>query len=414
MSAQSQKYDIVVGIPSYNEADTIGHVAEVAGRGLERYFPGLRSLVVNCDNRSPDGTMEAFLAAPFPKGVGRKYIATPEGVRGKGNNLWNLFRFCEKAEARAIVVVDADLRSITPEWIKYLGRPVLQGRYDFVAPLYSRHQFDGTITNHLCYPLIFSLTGYDIRQPIGGDFAFSPRLCSHWLSLPWNDLVRQYGIDIFMSLNAVFGDFKICEAGLGSKIHKASAPKLGKMFEEVVYSFFSTVLYHRSNWMEKWLNCGAETLSQMKTQSINRTGMKKLQDPQWLNIDLLKLKRDCRNEYDQYKDLVRKYLTTYAYRKLDGMFHTDSYDVDIMLWSQVVYTLLYMFDGAAESSKWEIINVLKPLYFARTLTFDYKTWRYSVNFVEEEIHKQAMAFLSQKPYFFGLYLGEGKCTLPNW
>jgi glycosyltransferase involved in cell wall biosynthesis len=375
MSAQSEKYDIVVGIPSYNEAETIGHVAETAGRGLERYFPGLRCIVVNCDNRSPDGTKEAFLAAPFPKGVDRKYIATPEGVRGKGNNFWNLFRFCEKAEARTIVVVDADLRSITPEWIKYLGCPVLQEGYDFVAPFYSRHQFDGTITNHLCYPLVFSLTGYEIRQPIGGDFAFSPKLCSHWISLPWNDMVRQYGIDIFMSLNAVFGDFKICEAGL-----------------------------------EKWLHRGAETIYHMKTQSMNRTGMKKLQEPQWLNIDILKLKRDCRNEYDQYKDLVRKYLTPYAYRQLDAMFRMDSYVVDIMLWSQVVYTLLYMFDEAAESSKQEIINVLKPLYFARTLAFDYKTWRYSVNFAEEEVHKQAMAFLSQKPYLFGLYLGEGKCT----
>lgn len=176
MSAHSEKYDIVVGIPSYDEADTIGHVAEAAGRGLERYFPGLRCIVVNCDNRSPDGTKEAFWAAPFPKGVDRRYITTPEGVRGKGNNFWNLFQFCERAEARAIVVVDADLRSITPEWIKYLGRPVLQGGYDFVTPLYSRHQFDGTITNHLCYPLIFSLTGYDIRQPIGGGLRFFPQV----------------------------------------------------------------------------------------------------------------------------------------------------------------------------------------------------------------------------------------------
>lgn len=413
MGAQNEKYDVVVGIPSYHEAETIGHVAEAAGRGLEKYFPGLRTVVVNCDNRSPDGTREAFLAAPFPKGVDRKYIATPEGVRGKGNNFWNLFNFCEKAEARTIVVVDADLRSITPEWIKYLGGPVLQGGYDFVTPYYSRHQFDGTITNHLCYPLVFSLTGLDIRQPIGGDFAFSPRLCSHWLSLPWNDMVRQYGIDIFMSLNAVFGDFRICEAGLGAKIHKASSPKLGRMFEEVVYALFSTILSHRVTWLEKWLENGARTVYQMKVQSVNRTGMKKLQDPQWLNIDILKLKRDCRNEYEQYKDLVRQYLTPYAYGRFDAMFHMDNYDVDIMLWSQMVYTLLYLFDGAAETSKREIINVLKPLYFARSLTFDYLTWRYSVTFAEEEVHNQAKAFLSQKPYLFGLYLGEGKCTFPQ-
>ena len=29
------KYEVVVGIPSYNESDTIAHVAEVVGAGLE-------------------------------------------------------------------------------------------------------------------------------------------------------------------------------------------------------------------------------------------------------------------------------------------------------------------------------------------------------------------------------------------
>ena len=137
MSGRNETYDIVVGIPSYNEVDTIGHVAEAAGRGLDRYFPGLRGVVVNCDNRSTDGTREAFFSAPFPKSVDREYLATPEGVVGKGNNFWNLFRFIEKVQAKAAVVVDADLRSITPEWIRYLGFPVFKGGYDFVAPYYS-------------------------------------------------------------------------------------------------------------------------------------------------------------------------------------------------------------------------------------------------------------------------------------
>lgn len=413
MSGTNETYDIVVGIPSYNEVDTIGHVAEAAGRGLDRYFPGLRGVVVNCDNRSTDGTKKAFFSAYFPKSVDRKYLATPEGVLGKGNNFWNLFRFIEKVQAKAAVVVDADLRSITPEWIRYLGFPVFKGGYDFVAPFYSRHQFDGTITNHLCYPLVFSLTGYNIRQPIGGDFAFSPKLCSYWLSLPWTDRVRQFGIDIFMSLNTVFGDFRICEAGLGTKIHKASSPKLGRMFEEVIHSLFSAIVSHRSKWLEQWTGGGAGRIPRTHEVKVNRTGMKKLQDPQWLPIDILKLKRDCRNEYGQYRDLVRKYLTPYAYERFDNMFRMDNYDVDIMLWSQVVYTLLYLFDGAPESERQEMINVLKPLYFARSLTFDYQTWRYSVNFAEEEVHRQAMAFQSQKPYLFGLYLGAGECTFPE-
>jgi len=406
------RYDIVVGIPSYNEHETIGHVVTTAGRGLEKYFPDSRCIIVNCDNNSPDGTKDVFMTATVPPTIEKRYISTPEGVTGKGNNFLNLFTFCTKVKAQIIIVVDADLRSITPEWIKYLGYPIRKG-YDLVAPLYSRHQFDGTITNHLCFPLVFSLTGLDVRQPIGGDFAFSQRLCSHWLSQSWDDMIRQYGIDIFMSLNALFGDFRICQTGLGTKIHNASSPKLGRMFEEVVYTLFSTLLKFRCEWLDELLLKKPIALLQNEgVRKLDCFGLEKLAETQWLDIDILKLKQDCRNEYNKYQTWVKQYLNPYAYNKINNMFIMDNYDVDIMLWSQIVYSLLYTFDDASEQERFEIIDVLKPLYFARSLTFDYKTWRYSTAFAEEEVRSQAMAFLSQKPYLFGLYLGGGKCSLP--
>ena len=97
------------------------------------------------------------------------------------------------------------------------------------------------------------------------------------------------------------------------------------------------------------------------------------------------------------------------------MIAIDHYDMDIMLWTQVVYRLLFLFDGATEEAKKEIIDVLKPLYFARSLAFDYTTFRYSIDYAEQEVKNQARAFLSQKPYLLGLYylrdqVSRGACT----
>ena len=39
---QSRKYNVVVGIPSYNESDAISHVTEIVREGLEEYFPEKR------------------------------------------------------------------------------------------------------------------------------------------------------------------------------------------------------------------------------------------------------------------------------------------------------------------------------------------------------------------------------------
>jgi glycosyltransferase involved in cell wall biosynthesis len=402
---EGNKYDVVVGIPSYNESQTIGHVVDMAGRGLLKYFPDTRNVIVNVDNHSPDDTQGAFLSAEVPRGIDKKYISTPEGVKGKGNNFWNLFQFCRDTEAKVIIVVDADLRSITPEWIQYLGHPVKDGN-DFVTPLYSRHQFDGTITNHLCYPFVFSLAGLDVRQPIGGDFAFSQRLCSYWLEQEWNDTTRQYGIDIFMSLNALFGDFKVCQTGLGSKVHNASAPKLGQMFEEVIYTLFTTLHRYRSQWLEEIVDRDSDTIWRNHIRTVDRYGLESMSEPQALSIDIVKLKRDCRKEYENYHDLVKRYLNPYAFEIIDHMREMDYYDVDILLWSHIVYSLFYLFDGASEEVKRDIINALKPLYFARSITFDYETFRYSINFAEEEVRHQALAFLCQKPYLFGFYLGN--------
>ena len=179
--------EVIVGIPSYNEADNIAFPTDVASRGLKMHFAGKKSVIINVDNHSSDGTKDVFLETPTE--VPKIYISTAKGVKGKGNNFHNLFEAAVELNAKAIIVVDADLKSITPEWIRYLGEP-LMGRFDYVAPIYARHKYDGSITNHIAYPLLRSLFGLRVRQPIGGDFGFSGMLARAFLSEKlWNDKI---------------------------------------------------------------------------------------------------------------------------------------------------------------------------------------------------------------------------------
>jgi glycosyltransferase involved in cell wall biosynthesis len=53
-----QKADILVGIPSFNNARTIGHVVRAVQAGLAKYFPDQKAVLVNSDGGSSDGTME--------------------------------------------------------------------------------------------------------------------------------------------------------------------------------------------------------------------------------------------------------------------------------------------------------------------------------------------------------------------
>ncbi|MDP6179410.1 MAG: cell wall biosynthesis glycosyltransferase, partial [Desulfatiglandales bacterium] len=138
-SGNIEKADLVVCIPSYKEADSISHPTKIASEGLVKYFPDVNSVIINCDNNSPDNTKKAFLDTPTE--MPKIYMSTPPSVKGKGNNLKNLFQKVVDLEAKAVVVVDADLKSITPEWIKNLGEPLFND-FSYVAPLYVRHKYD--------------------------------------------------------------------------------------------------------------------------------------------------------------------------------------------------------------------------------------------------------------------------------
>ncbi|MBT3353614.1 MAG: glycosyltransferase [Candidatus Scalindua sp.] len=389
---QGSKYSVVVGIPSYNESDSISYVTKIVDQGLGEYFPDKKSIIVNVDNNSPDNTKEAFLDTTTR--IEKKYISTAHGIRGKGNNILNLFNFAIQVRAEVVIIVDADLKSITKEWIEYLGRPVADG-YDYVTPLYSRHQFDGTITNHICYPVMFGMLSMDIRQPIGGEFAFSPKLIKHLLKQSWTESTKQYGIDIFMSLNAVLGGFKICQSGLGTKIHKASAPKLGIMFEQVIDTLLTVLVQNKGAWMTR--NSGDFVVP-------DTFGLKELAEPQELDINILDLKEKARMEYSKYQTDIKELLEPYAFSRIHEMFQVEVFDLTILLWTQVFYSLVYRYDiSKSNGDRKKIINSLKPLYFARSLSFNYHTWKYNVKYSELEIRKSALGFASQKYYLWGLY-----------
>ena len=93
--------DIVVGIPSYNNARTIGHVVRAVSAGLTKYFSEYKAIVVNSDGGSKDGTREAVLSTELDTDsllivshpvhpVQR--ISTPyHGLPGKGSAFRTIF-----------------------------------------------------------------------------------------------------------------------------------------------------------------------------------------------------------------------------------------------------------------------------------------------------------------------------------
>ena len=217
--------DLVVGIPCYNNQATIGHVVKQVSLGLHSYYPDKRSVIVVSDGGSVDDSREEAMAVqvfPFQEII----VTIYRGVPGKGSALRAVLELARFLKAEACVVVDSDLRSINAHWIRNLLCPILSDEYQFVAPHYKRFKLDGTITNNIVYNMTRALYGRKVRQPIGGDFAFSREVVSEIYDQDvWDTDVGRFGIDIWLTTMALVNGFRICQARLGAKIHDVKDPE---------------------------------------------------------------------------------------------------------------------------------------------------------------------------------------------
>jgi hypothetical protein len=393
--------DIVIGIPSYNNARTISHVVRAAHAGLLKYFPDRKALIVNSDGGSKDGTGEEVEKAHLDTRqlllvkhalytVHR--LTTPyHGLPGKGSAFRTVFRIAELLKARACAVVDADLRSITPEWFDLLLRPVLDRDFDYVAPYYKRHKYDGTITNSVIYPLTRALYGRRVRQPIGGDFGFSGRLASHYLTKDvWTTDVARYGIDIWMTTTAIAENFRVCQAYLGAKIHDAKDPgsDLSAMLVQVIGSVFSLMETYDKVWTTVLGSLPAPLFGFPFEVGLEPVP---INVPRMLNA----FRQGCRDLRPIYEkvispDIVKKLL---ALAEPAG----ERFVLPEEVWVGVVYDFALAYHRRTIDRE-HLVKSLTPLYLAWVASFAQQTQEETAAQVEERIEKLGLVYEQMKPY----------------
>ena len=290
-------YKIIIGIPSYNEHDSIAFVVKQIDKGIQKFYNYNKCLIVNLDSDSKDRTKEVFLKTytRTPK----KYINTGSKPRGKGKNLLRLFQLCQELAAEYVVTIDADIKTIGPNWIPSLLEPLIKEGFDYCVPMYSRNRFEGNITNHFAYPLVYTIHGVEVRQPIGGDFGISRRFCNYLLKQSIHETTLKFGIDIFMTCHAISGGFDLKQVYLGRKFHRPSFYHMIPTFQHVFESGVYVTRFYRLNKHKHLL--GRFEIDKQKKVGIDRTKyyFHKVAVP-----DLLKKSAqtflNSQNEYEDY------------------------------------------------------------------------------------------------------------------
>ncbi len=383
--------DIVVGIPSFSEADSIATPVSIVSEGLMEHFAEKSSVIVNVDNHSPDGTKEAFFNAETM--VPKIYVTTPPGIRGKGRNIRNLFEVAVELRAKAILMVDADLRSIIPGWIENFMEPLFDG-YDYVVPIYVRHKYDGTITNNIAYPLLRTLYGLRVRQPIGGDFAISGKLARAFLvEKTWTEDVYQFGIDIWMSTIAIGRNFKVCQTFMGTnKEHRPKDPAedLGPMFSQVVGTIFQQMIDFEYIWKD---------IFHSRPSIIYGFGLGQKGNPPEIKVTRSKLHENFLSGFQRYGEIWEEVLSDANWQHAKELQKLDMNDFYYRsdLWARILFdfTIAYRTE-IVERQK--LLEALIPFYFSRTLSFVNKTSEMNTQEAELYLENINRVFEAEKYY----------------
>ena len=394
------KADILVGLSSFNNVETIGAVIQALCAGLVKYFPDMIAVVANSDGGSVDGTPEAVSRAVAACGAKlirdqqgplHKTMTPAQGVPGRGIAFRTLFEIARRLQVQACVVVDPDHRSVTPAWIDLLIRPVLEQGYDYIAPYYLRHKYDGLIVNNLVYPLLQALYGRRIRYPIGGDVGLSGSLMVHYLGKRgWEADVTRFDPEIWMVTEAIASGARIGQSFLGPKVHdrKDLEPGPAEILPQIMGRLFDLMDEYHAVWTRKTAPTAVPVFGFQYEVGI---------EPVEINVEPMIM--TFRHGLVALRDLWAQMLAPETLQQLLVLEQGPlaSFSLPEGLWSRIVYELAIGYHRRRLPRE-HLLKAVTPLYLARTASFVLATQGLTSREAERRIEMLSQAFENQKSY----------------
>ena len=397
--------DILVGLPTHNNAKTVGSIVHTIRNGILRGFPRERAVIINADGGSRDGTPELITGVSIDDvrpassvyalrtlhAISTKYASTPHS----GVALRTILAAAELLRAKACIVMSPKSEGITPEWISTLLRPVYYEGFDLVSPTYRRHKFDGLLMTNLLYPMVRAVYGVRIREAYMPEFGFSGRLGSQFLGQNrWNDGIGEDGIELRLTLAAVTGGFRICQSFLGEKYPvERHAADLVPTLRQSVGVLFSALESDFQLW---------STVSSSQEVPTNGSDVELLLDP--LRINRKRLREMFVKGVSELDSVFQSILSpsTLAELKRIASLGEEEFRYPPELWVRTVYE----FAAAHQKSvinRDHIIQALAPLFRGRVFTFVVENRNGSANDVANNIEDLCLEFERLKPYLLEMW-----------
>jgi hypothetical protein len=397
--------DILVGLPTHNNAKTIGSIVQTIRSGILRGFSRERAVIINVDGGSRDGTPELVTGVSINDArpasnlyalrtlhsISTRYASSP----ASGVALRTILAAAELLRAKACAVISPESVNIEPEWISKLLRPIYHDGFDLVTPTYRRHKFEGLLITNLLYPMTRALYGLRIREAYSPEFGFSGRLGSQFLGQNvWDGGSDEAGVELRFTLAAITGRRLICQSFLGEKDRiDRHAADLVPALRQTVGALFSALEPDFPVW---------SVVAGSQPPPTTGADHEVLLEP--LRVNRKRLREMFSTGVAELESVFQSILAPSTLAELQhiAQLREEEFHYSAELWARTVYEFAASYQKSVISRD-HIIQALAPLFRGRVFTFLTENRNVSADDVENNIEGLCLEFERLKPYLLQLW-----------
>lgn len=399
--------DILVGVPTHNDAETVEPAIRAVQAGIIKTFPRERAVILNADGGSNDGTPDVIMNASIDDvhrsfngytlrtlhAISTRYANSPSNAAA----LYTILAAAELLRAKACTVICPESANMEPDGVANLLRPIYRDHFDFVAPIYRRHKFEGILLTNLLYPMTRALFGQRVREPYASEFAFSGRLASEFLTHhQWNSESEDYDPELGLTITALADNCRVCQTFLGERSPtKRQSRDLVHAMRQTVGLLFSSLDSTFHVWSTRSASQAVPTVGPEFDVSV---------DP--MRVNRKHLKQMFSAGVVELDSILKAIVTPATLGELQQLARADEdqFQYGPELWVKTVYEFAASYHKSVMSRD-HILQALVPLYRGRMFTFLVENRAASAVEVSNNIESLCLEFERLKPYLLELWNG---------
>jgi hypothetical protein len=359
-------------------------------------FGAIEPIVLVADQRGGETVLVPPEAAHHDgASEGRRTLvpaASQGAIPGHTSPLGPALRESLSREAVGLAIVAAEPRGGQEGWLELLLAPVVDEGFDFVCPAYLRQRTAGAINTGIVAPLLRTLYGQALRQPLGTEAALSGGLARRLLADPdWRRRPAEAGSDAWLVARTLGSDARIAQAWLGTWPRPVGDPEAPS---ETLTRALDLVFLEMERDAARWQRSGPSRPVRSYGSAGFAPGVGRLDPVRLVDAFTLGL-RDLRPIWD----LVLPPAALLALQRAAAC-PADAFVLPDPLWAHVVYDFAVAHMTHAVE-RGQLLRSLTPIYMGWLSGLARAAAQLDERAFEERLEAVGAAFEQEKRYLIG-------------